>query len=184
MLADRERQLLLSIARESVTARVKDQTPRALPVSAALVAPGAFVTLRSEGALRGCIGHLEKECSLAETVQRVAMAAATEDPRFPPMRVDELASVVIEVSVLGPLEPCSDPSQLEVGRHGVLVDDGRRRGLLLPQVATEWGWDGHTLVAQACIKAGLKPTAWKSQAQLFRFEAEVFEEGSQTPSAP
>ena len=182
MLSLAERQLLLAVARESVTACVTDRTPQTADVPTELVAPGAFVTLRLDGVLRGCIGHLEDACRLGETVKRVARAAATEDPRFPPMRPDELAAVVIEVSVLGPLEPCSDPAQIEVGRHGVLVDDGARRGLLLPQVAVECGWDGQTLLSQACVKAGLEPAAWQGKAQVFRFEAEVFEEAAEHPS--
>ena len=141
---------------------------------------GAFVTLRIEQALRGCIGHVEADGPLAETVQVVAMAAAADDPRFPPLRPEELSQVVIEVSVLGPLEPCSGPAHIEIGRHGLLVGDGAGRGLLLPQVAVEWGWDGHTFLSQACVKAGLRPDAWQDEATIFRFEAQVF--GEDDPS--
>lgn len=177
MLDPHLRQQLLTIARESITAKVHAGSPPALADAPPVASPGAFVTLRLDGALRGCIGHLEPTGSLGQTIQRIAMAAATEDPRFPPLSRDELASVVIEISVLGALEPCREPAELEVGRHGVLVDDGARRGLLLPQVAVEWGWDNQTLLAQACLKAGLDPTAWQQgDAQIFRFEAEVFEE--------
>ena len=137
---------------------------------------GAFVTLRAADTLRGCIGQIEPGESLVETVARVAEAAATEDPRFPPVQADELPNLVFEVSVLGPLEPCSGPQALEVGRHGVVVDSGGRRGLLLPQVAVEWGWDSHTFAAKTCEKAGLKPDAWTRDATLFRFEADVFSE--------
>lgn len=183
MLAVDERQLLLAIARESVTACVQAEAPRSVRGRLDTTVPGAFVTLRIDGALRGCIGHLDSECCLGETIQRVAMAAATEDPRFPPLHRRELGSVVIEISVLGPLEPCSDPSQLVVGRHGVVVDDGARRGLLLPQVAVEWGWDGFTFLSQVCLKAGLAPNAWQHGADIFRFEAEVFEEPARSPSS-
>ena len=183
MLAPRERDALLEIARASLVARVNARQPP--PVGALRIGSrAAFVTLRIERALRGCIGHLETDRPLAETVQLVAMAAATEDPRFPPMRQEELAEVVIEVSVLGPFEPCADPVHLEVGRHGVLVEDGARRGLLLPQVAVEWGWDGRMFLSQACVKAGLKPDAWPGSVQVFTFEAEVFEENAPSPSNP
>ena len=184
MLAPELRRALLAVARQSVTARVRAQQPPPVSVSRGLAARGAFVTLRLEGALRGCVGHLDTDCSLAETIQRVAMAAATEDPRFPPVQPEDLADVVIEVSVLGPLEPCPDPSYLEVGRHGVVVEDGARFGLLLPQVAVEWGWDAPALLSQACVKAGLAPNAWQSDARVFRFEAEVFEEDGLSPAVP
>jgi AmmeMemoRadiSam system protein A len=182
MLDQSERETLLAIARAAVVARVGGQDPS--PVSdAGWAACGAFVTLRIDGTLRGCLGHITTDQPLADTVQRMAMAAATEDPRFPPMRPEELDAVRIEISVLGPPEPCADPADLEVGRHGVVVEDGEHRGLLLPQVAVEWGWDGQTFLSQACVKAGLRPDAWRSGARVFRFEAEVFEEDGPPPSA-
>ena len=179
MLAPGERQTLLRIARASVTARVTAAGVPALDFSGSH-AGGAFVTLRIAELLRGCIGQVEADAPLSETVQHVAAAAATEDPRFPPLRHEELEHVVIEVSVLGPLEPCAGPTHIEVGRHGLVVDSGLRRGLLLPQVAVEWGWNSHTFLTQTCVKAGLKPDAWKSDAKLFRFEAEVFREDGPT----
>ena len=135
-----------------------------------------FVTLRISDALRGCVGQLEGRGSLVDTVQHVAAAAATEDPRFSPVRADELSEIVIEISVLGPVTPCSGPDAIEIGRHGVVVDAGPRRGLLLPQVAVEWGWDQQTFVAKTCVKAGLRPDAWTRDAALSIFEAEVFSE--------
>ena len=134
------------------------------------------MTLRIDGQLRGCVGRVESDRPLDETVRDVARAAAGEDPRFPALRPAELAHVVIEVSVLGALEPCAGPDALIAGRHGVLVEQGGRRGLLLPQVAVEQGWSASACVAQACVKAGLRPDAWRRGAALFRFEAEVFEE--------
>ena len=178
MLAAEERRALLRIARASVTARV---TAAATPpvVSTETRLGGAFVTLWIAQALRGCIGRVTADRPLAETVQHVAAQAASEDPRFPPVRAEELGEVVIEVSVIGPLEVCAGPAEIEVGRHGVVVDDGPRRGLLLPQVAVEWGWGRHTFLTQTCVKAGLRPDAWKKGARLFRFEAEVFAEGDE-----
>ena len=137
MLAAEERRTLLRIARASVTARVT--AAAAPPVdSTETRLGGAFVTLRIAQALRGCIGRVTADRPLVETVQHVAAAAASEDPRFPPVRAEEFGEVVIEVSVIGPLEVCAGPAEIEVGRHGVVVDDGPRRGLLLPQVAIEW----------------------------------------------
>ena len=178
-LAKRERQVLLRIAREAVAARVNAVDVPAMDTSVK-GSGGAFVTLRIARALRGCIGHVEATRPLAETVQVVAMAAAADDPRFPPVRPEELAQVVIEVSVIGLLEPCLGPAHVEIGRHGLVVDDGVGRGLLLPQVAVEWGWDGHTFLSQACVKAGLRPDAWRDDATIFRFEAQVF--GEDDPS--
>lgn len=183
MLDPDVRDSLLAVARASVTARVNARPPP--PVSGgAMAVRGAFVTLRAAGTLRGCIGHVETDRPLAETVQRVAMAAATEDPRFPPMQPEEVAGVAIEISVLGPLEACSGPALLEIGRHGILVEEGSHHGLLLPQVAVEWGWDGETFLSQACVKAGLHPGAWHGNVRIFRFEAEVFGEDDPGPSDP
>jgi AmmeMemoRadiSam system protein A len=139
-------------------------------------ATGAFVTLKKRGALRGCIGTLECRRTLPEEVARVAVSAAREDPRFEPVRPSELADLDVEVSVLGPLEPIDphDPAAIEIGRHGLVVEQGWRRGLLLPQVATEWGWDRETFLAHTCAKAGLPHDCWRTGARVFRFAADVF----------
>ena len=139
-------------------------------------ASGAFVTLKRGGRLRGCIGTLECRRPLADEVARVAVSAAQEDPRFSPVAPSELDDLDVEVSVLGPLEPIDpcDPAAFEIGAHGLVVEQGRRRGLLLPQVATEWGWDRETFLAQTCIKAGLPPDAWQRGAAVSRFSADVF----------
>ena len=171
-----QRRLLLRVAREAVVERVVGSEAERATSPTMARASGAFVTLRLDGALRGCVGQVEVTTSLVETVREVAMAAATEDPRFDPVRDDELASVVVEVSVLGPLESCAGPDDVEAGRHGLVVEDGARRGLLLPQVALEFGWDRDVFIANTCAKAGLRPDAWRRGATLFRFEAEVFSE--------
>jgi AmmeMemoRadiSam system protein A len=137
---------------------------------------GAFVTLRIHGALRGCIGYPDPELVLVEVVERCAVSSATLDPRFPPLSAAELNEVDLEVSVLGPIEPVGDIREVVVGRHGLIVEQARRRGLLLPQVAAEWKWDASEFAAQTCIKAGLPRDAWQTGAKLFRFEAEVFGE--------
>jgi AmmeMemoRadiSam system protein A len=137
---------------------------------------GVFVSLHRDGELRGCIGQPYGDRPLAETVGRCAIAAATEDPRFPPVTADELDQCDLEVSVLGPVTPVARPDEIVVGRHGLIVEQHGRRGLLLPQVASEYGWDRETFLAQTCAKAGLPRDAWKTGARLFRFEAEVFGE--------
>lgn len=137
---------------------------------------GAFVTLRVNGELRGCIGYPEPELPLIETVERCAVSAAISDPRFPAVSPAEWSSVELEISVLGPIEPVADISDVVVGRHGLIVEQGRRRGLLLPQVATEWKWSAAEFASQTCGKAGLPRDAWHTGAKLFKFEAEVFGE--------
>jgi AmmeMemoRadiSam system protein A len=142
---------------------------------------GAFVTIRKKGQLRGCIGYPEPELPLLDVVERCAVSAAISDPRFPPLSAEEWADVEIELSVLGPIETVDDIIEVIVGRDGLIVEFGRRRGLLLPQVAVEWKWDATEFASQTCIKAGLPPDAWQKGAKLFKFEAEVF---SESPDAP
>jgi AmmeMemoRadiSam system protein A len=137
---------------------------------------GAFVTLRIDGQLRGCIGYPEAELPMIDVVERCAVSAALSDPRFPPLTLPEWSMVELEISVLGPIVPVVDISEVEVGRDGLMVEFGRRRGLLLPQVATEWRWDAAEFAAQTCAKAGLPRDAWRKGARLYRFEAEVFGE--------
>jgi AmmeMemoRadiSam system protein A len=138
---------------------------------------GAFVTLRIGGEFRGCIGYPDAELPLVEVVERCAVSAAISDPRFPPLTLVEWQDVHLEISVLGSIEAVDDITDIVVGRHGVIVEFGRRRGLLLPQVAVEYNWDAAELASQTCVKAGLPRDAWRKGARLFRFEAEVFGEG-------
>ena len=136
---------------------------------------GAFVTLKREGRLRGCIGNIVGNGPLVATIERMAGAAAFEDPRFPPLKAEELADLDIEVSVMGPLTPCPDPELVEVGRHGLYIRKSMHSGLLLPQVATEWGWDRETFLDQTCVKAGLPKGSWrKSKTEIWWFEAVIF----------
>ena len=181
LLAEHERQFLLRVARASATAIVTGGDVDVPPIR--LTREGrAFVTLHISEMLRGCVGQIEGRGSLGETVRQVAAAAATEDPRFPPVRVEELQQIVIEISVLGPLEPCSGPQAIEIGRHGLVIDDGPQRELLLPQVAVERGWDAHTFVSRTCVKAGLRPDTWTRAAALSMFEADVFSEADAAAS--
>jgi AmmeMemoRadiSam system protein A len=177
-----DRRSLLALARLSVAARASGAAPPEVPATPAVRA-GAFVTLHRDGQLRGCIGSLDTERPVTEIVRQSAAAAAAEDPRFPPVAPDEVGALDIEVSVLGALEPLDpvDPAGVEIGRHGLVVEEGLHRGLLLPQVATEWGWDATTFLSQACAKAGLPTDAWRRGARVFRFEAVVFGEGAARP---
>lgn len=177
MLNLHERQALLHLARQAIAARLEGH-PVAPPAAVGGLArrTGAFVTIRHNNRLRGCLGSVDDDAPLVEVVARCAGDAATRDPRFPPLPLEDLAEVVLEISVLGPAEPLADPAEVEIGRHGLIVEQGTHRGLLLPQVPTEWGWDRETFVSQTCVKAGLAPDAWRTGATLFTFEAEVFGE--------
>lgn len=180
MLDAHDQESLLAHARGAI-ARALDvpfSAPAASP-SAVLQAPlGAFVTLHGRtGALRGCIGTLDSDRPLLEVVERMAVSAALEDPRFPALSAEELDEVVIEISVLSPLRPVQRLDEVEVGRDGLLVSGFGRRGVLLPQVATEHGLDRDGFLAATCRKAGLPEDAWQSGlARLERFQAQVFSE--------
>lgn len=137
---------------------------------------GAFVTLSLGGRLRGCIGVVEAVRPLGETLVHCAVAAATEDLRFPPVSPDELPELRYEISILSSLREAASPEEIEVGRHGILIEAGSRRGLLLPQVAGEQGWDRDTFLEHVCQKAGLQPGSWRSGCRLWIFSAEVFRE--------
>jgi uncharacterized protein len=178
VLTDLQRRALIEVARESVTARV---TGRAMtrPIPAGLPwASGVFVTLKYRGDLRGCLGTLECERDLGHEVARCAAISASEDPRFSPVTADLLSALSIEVSVLGPLEPIDSDVPLAagitIGLHGLVVEQGRQRGVLLPQVARERCWTAEQFVRQTCVKANLPPDAYQRGASLYRFVAEVF----------
>jgi AmmeMemoRadiSam system protein A len=149
------------------------------PPSDALLSPGmSFVTWKRAGELRGCIGSVEPVRPLWEDVEANAVHALLRDPRFARATADELPLLHLEISVLTPFEPVADPLRdVNVGVHGLLVERGDRRGLLLPQVPVEWGWDVATFLAHTCRKAGLPFDAWRTPGtNVFRFAAEVFGE--------
>jgi len=136
---------------------------------------GAFVTLKRGGHLRGCIGNLVGTGPLYQTVWNMAQAAAFQDPRFNPLTPGEMDGLDIEISILGPLEPCPDPQLVEIGRHGLIMRRGANQGLLLPQVPLEWGWNREQFLAQTCRKAGLPANAWREPGtEIYWFEAVVF----------
>ena len=136
---------------------------------------GAFVTLKTRGQLRGCIGHIQASRALSQTVVDMAQAAAFEDPRFPPLSKQELKDLSIEISVLTPFRQIQDVKEIMVGKHGLFIERGFNSGLLLPQVATEYGWDTLTFLEHTCLKAGLPKDAWKDKkAKIYVFSAEIF----------
>jgi len=174
-LDESQRKDLLGIARRALGGYLDaGKIPPEEGVRGKLAAHGAaFVTLTKNGRLRGCIGYTEAVAPLFKVVQECAVAAATEDPRVPPAPPMEPPSRRVEISVLTPLFPIR-PEEVVVGRHGLMVAKGGMRGLLLPQVPVEWGWDRETFLDQVCVKAGLPPSAWRHGATLRAFTAEVF----------
>jgi AmmeMemoRadiSam system protein A len=166
---------LLSLARRALEARVHRGDPPDVDVDLD-IRSGAFVTIYHAGDLRGCLGRLDSNLPLARLVMELGQAVADSDPRFDRVRPEELADLTFEISVLTPERELESVDAIEVGRHGLIVEQGNHRGLLLPQVAAEHGWDRHTFLDHTCIKAGLLPGAWKRGARVFVFEAEVFGE--------
>ncbi len=177
VLNEKDRAELHALARKVIEAKCGDsKMPAVKTLSPKLREPGAaFVTLYKNGELRGCIGHIIARRPLIETVAEMAEAAALHDPRFTPVRSDELRDIKIEISVLTPLRKISSPEEVVVGKHGLVISRGGSSGLLLPQVATEQGWDRNTFLEYTCLKAGLPRDAWKdSQTDIYIFSAEVF----------
>ncbi len=177
-LSDEAKRKLLEIAKKSVEMAVREGKRYECPPPGIAVLErerGAFVTLKRKGRLRGCIGHTAPTKPLYLTVRDVAILAALEDPRFPPVRKSELDELEYEISVLSPLHHVLDVRRIRVGRDGLVVKQGYREGLLLPQVPVEQGWDLKTFLRQTCLKAGLPPNAWRDEAtDIFAFTAVVF----------
>ena len=177
-----ERRFLLRLARETLDARLAG---RPLPEPEVPEGPlreqrGAFVTLTEAGQLRGCIGHVVGLEPLWRSVQENAVNAALRDPRFPPLQPYELPGVHIEISALTPLREIANTDEIEVGRDGIMLELGVNRGLLLPQVATEYGWDRETFLDHTCRKAGLPDGSWREPGvRIQAFSAEVFSEDSE-----
>ena len=176
--SDEERKELLEIARKSMEDYVKHgkKTSFSPQNEKYLEKRGGFVTLNKDGQLRGCIGYIVAVKPLYETVAEMAINAAARDTRFSPVTADELDDIDIEISVLSPLKTVEDINEIEVGKHGIIIRKGFNSGLLLPQVATEYGWDRDTFLQHTCLKAGLPPDSWKKGAELQIFSAEVFRE--------
>lgn len=173
-LTEQEKRELLDLARNAITEYItKGNVPEKEIANPKLKAEGAvFVTINKKGHLRGCIGHIQPIMPLYQSVIKNAVAACSSDPRFPPMKEEELKDIDIEISILSPLKPLKDVETIQIGKHGLFIVKGARRGLLLPQVATEYGWDRETFLQQICSKAGLQKDAWKT-ADLYTFTAEI-----------
>ncbi|MBM3791647.1 MAG: AmmeMemoRadiSam system protein A [Acidobacteria bacterium] len=178
-LDESARRELLTLARRTLESYLETGTiPRHETATDSLLVPcGAFVSLHDAGRLRGCIGQIVSDQELYRTVQRCAVSAALEDYRFSPVTKEESGRLEIEISVLTPMQRIEETEQIEVGRHGLYIVRGAQRGLLLPQVAVQYGWDRGTFLNQACRKAGLKDDAWKQASTAIHvFEAQVFSE--------
>lgn len=181
MLTDDHRKQLLALARASIECAFDGcyDPPEESFYDEPLRRPaGTFVTLRTrEGDLRGCIGSIHPREALCLAVHSSALSAAFRDPRFSPVRREELAGLLIEISVMGPIERVTAFEDVMAGRDGLIVSRGRSAGLLLPQVASEYGWDRETFLDQTCIKAGLSRGAWRDPSTVVeKFSAEVFGE--------
>lgn len=177
-IGDDDKKQLLKIARSSIEAKLNGQPIPQFEVKSEILKKemGAFVTLTKKGELRGCIGNIVGTAPLYLTVSKMAIAAATQDPRFPPLRKQELDEIEIEISVLTPLREISGPQEIVIGRDGLYIEKGINHGLLLPQVATEYGWGTEEFLDHTCIKAGLRPGAWREGAKIYSFSAQVFNE--------
>lgn len=180
-LTPEQRAQLLAIARSSIETVLDGRQPQlSAPDDPALQRPaGAFVTLTKQGELRGCIGSIHAVAPLHEAVVRSAVNAAFRDPRFHPLRKEELSQLELEISVMSPIEQVTDVEDVQPGRDGLIISSGRNTGLLLPQVATEYGWDRETFLEQTCQKAGLPRDAWQRPGtKIEKFSAEVFGEAN------
>ncbi len=177
-LTDAQKERLLTIARETITQYVNTgKEKKWTNEDPVLDQPsGAFVTLKEFGQLRGCIGHVEAKAPLYETVAQCAIASAAHDPRFRPVGPSEIPELHIEISVMTEPKPISSVDEIVVGRDGLIIEKGPNRGLLLPQVPVEWGWDRDEYLKHLCAKAGLGPDEWQSGATIYAFQALVFGE--------
>jgi AmmeMemoRadiSam system protein B/AmmeMemoRadiSam system protein A len=176
-LSEQEKEELLRLAYSTVNLYIKEnKLPEYKPQSANLLRNcGAFVTLKKHGMLRGCIGFIEPVLPLHQAVMQASIYAACKDSRFTPVTQDELEDIRVQISVLTPLEKISDPNSVMVGKHGLVIAKDGKRGLLLPQVAVEQNWTRETFLERTCLKAGLPRTAWRNGAEIFVFEAIVFQ---------
>ncbi|HAK47079.1 MAG TPA: AMMECR1 domain-containing protein [Spirochaeta sp.] len=179
-LTDEEKAILLKTARDRIKTDLglgKPDYPE--PTDKLEQICSAFVTLHNSRMLRGCIGNIIGRKPLIKTVLNMAHAAAFDDPRFPALSADEFDRIDIEISVLSPLRKITDINKIEIGKHGILMTQGYNSGVLLPQVATEQGWDLNTFVEHTCMKAGLRPDAWKDPStEIEIFSAVIFSENN------
>jgi AmmeMemoRadiSam system protein A len=169
-----ERVLLLKLAHDAIASVIEQREISLIPPTPHFAEPrGVFTTLYHAGQLRGCVGYVLPVASLYRSVAETARAAAFDDTRFPPVTRTELPGLKVSLNILSPLRLIG-PEEIEIGRHGLLVKQGNRRGLLLPQVPVEHGWDRDIFLEQTCLKAGLPANAWQAGATLEGFTAEAF----------
>ena len=178
LLTKKEQKELLKIARATIVEYV---TNKKVPdISSTLpglnLHSGCFVTIKQRGELRGCIGNFVSDQPLHQLVQEMAVSAATRDPRFYPMKVNDLSDFTLDISVLSPLEKAASVEEIKVGKHGIYIIKGSYRGVLLPQVATEYHWNREQFLQHTCIKAGLPQDAWQRECDIYIFSAQVFGE--------
>jgi len=174
-----EKQELLKIARQTIENVVTSKPPNSYKSTFPIfdAKRGAFVTIHKKNKLRGCIGFVQPVKTLLETIIEMAEAAAMSDPRFTPIQPIEISDIDIEISVLSPLHEISNIDEIIIGTHGLEIEQGFNKGLLLPQVAIEYGWDKITFLEHTCSKAGLSINAWKEKfTKIFIFSADVFSE--------
>lgn len=178
-LTSEEEKTLLGIARQTIENVVKGSNPPDFEINDPVLNKkcGAFVTIHSKGSLRGCIGNIVAQTPLWKTVKKMAAEASMHDPRFPSVSMAELKDIDIEISVLSPFEKITDTNEIKVGEHGIFIKCGHYQGLLLPQVATDYGWDNITFLEQTCQKAGLHKNCYKEKnCEIYIFSATVFGE--------
>lgn len=174
-----EKQVLLAIARQAIILGVQSGQEYVEPREEKTLNQrnGCFVTIKQNGQLRGCIGNFQSELPLFKEVAQMAQASAAKDPRFYPLKEEDLDNFNLEISVLSPLQKAENIEDIEVGKHGIYIEKSFYRGVLLPQVATEHKWDRQTFLKQTCIKAGLSTDAWEADdADIYVFSAQVFGE--------
>ena len=181
MLTKAEQRTLLKLARDTIESWVKERKKPPLPEARGVLGEkcGAFVSVHKKGQLRGCIGNMVGYGPLVETIQEMAIASSTGDPRFHPVKPEELRDIDIEISVLSPMRQIKDVNEIQVGTHGILMSRGMFHGVLLPQVATEYKWNRTQFLEHTCVKAGLPENAWQDpQTKIEIFSAQVFSEKS------
>jgi AmmeMemoRadiSam system protein A len=179
VLTETEKKTLIDIVKKTIECKLTGKKTPEFNIDSEVLKEkkGAFVTLKKNENLRGCIGYIEAIKPLYKTVAEMAIAAAFNDPRFPPLNPNELKDVNLEISVLSPLKKIDDINEIEVGVHGLYITKGFHSGLLLPQVATEYKWDRLTFLEETCYKAGLHPNAWRDKdTKIYIFSADVLKE--------
>jgi AmmeMemoRadiSam system protein A len=177
-LQNAEKKALLAFARETIVRYLATQMvplPRNLPARMSFP-QGAFVTLKKDGQLRGCIGHMAEDIALGQTVAAMALEAALHDPRFDPMELSEVSRLEIEISVLTPMKLIASSDEIVIGRDGVLISKAGASAVFLPQVAVENKWSKSEMLDNLCRKAGLAAGCWKRDARFQVFQADVFSE--------